>query len=121
MGAEIGHGGRGLPMKLIELAERAGQHNFADGGCDAFADRRKPSQVGSLPDHLIETFREGTDARSGAAIRLHLIRIFFLRRKQLREACEPIRDFPVAQPLRLLLPSRFSVSVHRSPAIARLG
>jgi len=44
---EIGQGARVLPEQLLELAERAGQHDFANrGGCD-FADARKRVRSGS--------------------------------------------------------------------------
>ena len=48
MGTEVGQGRRSLPTKLIELAERAGQHNFTDRACDAFG-RSRQSGSGRLP------------------------------------------------------------------------
>ena len=116
MGAEISQSRGGLPAQFFELAQSAGQHNFTDRGRDAFADSGKPGYVGIFADHLIETFRKGTDARGGPPVGFHLVGLFLLRRKQLRQAGESIRDFGVAQAFRLLEPFRFTVNAH-SPAV----
>lgn len=59
--------------------------------------RLEARQVGVFTYQLVNALGQVSDRGGGAPVRLHLVRVFLLGRKQLGQARQPVRDFGIAQ------------------------
>ena len=89
--------GLACARSVSSFRKLAGQHDLPDGACDRVADAGIPRQIGVVLDEFVETFRQGADLRRRALIGLDLVGIFFLGRKQLRKARQPVRNLGIAE------------------------
>lgn len=77
--------------------QRAGPDDFRDRAADRLADTRVRRQIHLFAYKLVDAFRKRSNFGCGSLVCLDFVWILPLRRKQLREACQTIRNLSVAQ------------------------
>src|SRR5207253_7438205 len=82
---------------LFELAGGAGKDDLPNHRGNSITDAGEGGEIRIFTDEVVYAFREGPDLRGGTLIGFDLVRIFLLRRKQLRQTRETVRDLGIAE------------------------